>query len=513
MEQTWIIEKPADVSYMERQLVTSMIVSDQCLKVIAAVYRPQYMVAKFTRTVAEWCLRYYEQYGRAPRGDIRHIYEAKRQNGLDAIEADLIAGFLAGISREYEGRDSYNDLYFSNQAIEYFKIRGLTLLSDEIRRWLDAGNPAQAQATLSKFQLPSGLASPGCEPFTDLDGCRLAFESLEDPLFEVPGAFGELLQPITRGSLVGLSALYKTGKSWLLDMIGLYAWYSRLNVALFDLEMGELKRKRRLLQSITGLPLKMPRDGRLTVPVWDCWKNQTGECSRRERMNRIAIKDEKGQLLNRDFLSSYRPCDVEGCPDYKTETWFINSVCDELGSWRKSWRKAQQLIEDARGARFKLQFLPARNAALEDLESHLDIWESIEGFVPDVIIVDYPALFKVKGNLTSREKVDETWSALRGLSQKRNCYLLAATQAGGKEVMRKRDSGRDLGQEDVAEDSRIIGHVEAMLKVDQTEDESEIGVARISKSVERHDAYRIRKQVVLLQVLSAGVAVLDSRWK
>src|SRR5574343_53668 len=512
MEQTWTIEKPADVSYMERQLVTSMIVSDQCLKVIAAVYKPQYMVAKFTRTVAEWCLRYYEQYSKAPKGDIQHIYEAKRQNGLDVSEADLISGFLMNISREYEGRDTYNDLYFSNQAVEYFKIRGLTLLSDELRRWLDAGNPAQAHAALSKFQLPSSLASPGCEPFTDLDGCRLAFESLEEPLFEVPGAFGELLESISRGSLVGLSALYKTGKSWLLDVIGLYAWYSRLNVALFDLEMGEMKRKRRLLQSITGLPLKPPKDGKLTVPVWDCWKNQIRDSSRRERQNQLAIKDEKGKILNYDFLSSYRPCNVEGCPGYKTETWYGSSTY-ELGSWRKSWRKAQQLVEDARGARFKLQFLPARNSTMEDLESHLDIWESIEGFVPDVIIIDYPALLRVKGNLNSREKVDETWSALRGLSQKRNCYLLAATQAGGKDVMRKRDSGRDLGQEDVAEDSRIIGHVEAMLKIDQTEDEAEIGVARISKSAERHDSYRIRKQVVLLQVLSAGMAVLDSKWK
>jgi len=509
---SWDVEDDSKYSRKERQIITAMVVSDDCLKATYAIYKPQYMTSKATRLIADWCIDFYTQYQSAPKGLIIDIYEAKKSSGLDTAEAAIISDFLTSISKEYEQLENFNTNYYIDQTMNYFTHRGLSMLSEDIQKWLAAGNTIQARALLAKFQLPNVITAPGREPFLDIECCRQAFESLENDLFEIPGAFGELLRPIYRGSLVGLSALYKTGKSFLMDYIAIQAWYSRLNVVVFDLEMGKEKRDRRLFQAITGMPLRVPESGVLTVPCWDCERNQKGNCDRPERQNQITIKNEEGELLSYTIPGNYRPCNISDCKGYKVAIWHKEQVVHPL-TWRKAWGKAQQLINDLGTTRFKVQNLTANYAYLEDLEAHLDIWESVEGFVPDVIIIDYPALFKVKGNLQPRDRVDTIWSSLRGISQKRNCYLLAATQAGGKETMKRRDQGRDLGQSDVAEDSRIIGHVEAMLKIDQTEEESELGVARVSKSAERHDNFKISKQVIVLQVLAAGQAVLDSKWK
>lgn len=508
----WEVEDHNTYSRRERQIITAMVVNDECLKAISVVYKPQYMTSKATRLIADWCIDFYSQYQSAPKTLIMDIYEAKKSNGLDMAEAAIISDFLTSVSKDYEQLENFNESYYIDQTINYFKHRGLFILSEDIQKWLTAGNTTQAQAALAKFQLPNTISSPGREPFIDMECCRQAFETLEDNLFEIPGAFGKLLRPVYRGSLVGLSALYKTGKSFLMDYISVQAWYSRLNVAIFDLEMGKEKRDRRLFQAITGLPLRVPDSGLLTVPCWDCELNQKGMCNRRDRQNHIAIRNEQGELISRTIPAGYRPCHIDDCDGFKVAIWHREEKVSPI-TWQKAWHKAQHLISDLGNARFKVQSLPANHAYLEDIEAHLDIWESVEGFVPDVLVIDYPALLKVKGNLQPRDRVDTIWSTLRGLSQKRNCYLLAATQAGGKETIKRRDQGRDLGQGDVAEDSRIIGHVEAMLKIDQTEEENELGVVRVSKSAERHEDYKISKQVIVLQVLAAGQAVLDSKWK
>ena len=64
------------------------------------------------------------------------------------------------------------------------------------------------------------------------------------------------------------------------------------------------------------------------------------------------------------------------------------------------------------------------------MEQCLDDWEAREGFVPDVIVIDYADLLEADGKSTEfRHKQDSIWKGLRAMSQKRHALVLTATQA------------------------------------------------------------------------------------
>jgi spore coat polysaccharide biosynthesis protein SpsF (cytidylyltransferase family) len=56
--------------------------------------------------------------------------------------------------------------------------------------------------------------------------------------------------------------------------------------------------------------------------------------------------------------------------------------------------------------------------------------ETIDDFVPNVIVVDYADILAPENlKLEGREKHDETWKMLKNLASSRNCLVITATQS------------------------------------------------------------------------------------
>ena len=494
-------------AHVERTVLTAMIVSDRALRQISLQFKPRYLAADHARRVAEWCLAYQERYDRAPGRDIRELFEGHRRAGLPEEEARLISGFLESISREFDQDDGYNEQLAIDESLKYFRERALTLLKEDLEYHLEGGNYNQAHAAVADWAAPADRVDLGHEPLRDLDGIKAALDLERLSLFSLPGPVGQLISRLERGNTVAIVGKYKVTKSFTSQYMGFHALFSTLNVAWFDFEMGKDRTYRRIFQATCAMPLRRPEGGVLVLPAWDCALNQSGECNRPERLCGVRLldgEDKKPSWKNRP--SDYRPC--LNCAEPKLESWFAERGGYGGLTWQVAWEKAQALEPALMGAKLRFQSWPKFSAGIGEVKSTLHVWRHLEGFVPDVIIIDQPSGMKMSGRGDHRHQLDDLWEELCGIAPDLHCLTLVPSQAGGKDVQRR---GR-LRDSDFAEHGGIGGHIDGSIKIDQ--DEYEDKPARrvwMSVGYDRDDEPDDRRCCVL-QALSIGQPVYDSRF-
>jgi hypothetical protein len=494
-------------SHVERSVLTGMIVSDIVLRRLSLVYKPGFMASPFTRTVAGWCLDYFRKYGQAPGAHIQDIYEAHRRSGLDPDQAQLISRFLSGISHDHE-QEQFNAEYVIGQAEGYFRERAVVVLRDTLGQHIETGNFLEAHAAVAGFHQVETTLSMGFEPMVDQDLIRRAFEPT-DPLFVPPGAIGQLIGPLERDFLLGVAAPYKRGKTWALGWLALQGLYSCCNVAFFTLEMPELRMTQRFFSSLTGMPLREPPGGTLLYPVWDCYDNQTGICTMPERPTRVVVRPDREKVPYRDAPRNYRPCCAcRGKAGWKPDTWAEPRKVEIL-TRKAAAEKGKAAYDSLMGSRFKMVSWPPYSAGLSQIKATLQIWEYTDGFVPDVVIVDYADILKPEERVDAeRHKLDRIWKGLKALAHERHCLVVTASQTN-KTTLDK----PNMKQGDVSEDARKLGHVDAMIGINQTDREKADSVSRVVVTAQRYEGFSMLKQVLILQQLAAGQWCLDSAFK
>lgn len=495
-------------SHIERSILTGMIVSDTVLRHVSLIYKASFMTAPFTKTVASWCLGYFKKYNKAPSSHIQDIYETQRRNGLNPEQAQLIGRFLSGISQEYEREEQFNAEYVIHQIEDYFQERSVIVLHETIGQHIETGNFLEAHATIAEFHKVEASLSVGYEPLIDKALIRRAFET-SDSLFTLPGALGQLVGPLERDYLLGIAGPFKRGKTWALSYFALHGLYNRCNVAFFTLEMPELRMTKRLLSSITGLPLRPPPHGVLYYPVWDCFDNQTGTCRKPERINFKTVRSDQGKLSYREAPRDYRPCAAcRGTRNWKPDTWLEPRKTQQL-TWKEAQEEGQALYESLMGSRFKLECWPPYSAGISQIKATLQLWEYTDNFVPDLIIVDYADILAPEiGTKEYRHQIDRIWKGLKALAHENHALVITASQTN-KTTLDK----PNMKQGDVSEDARKLGHVDAMLGINQTPIEKAEGISRIVVTAQRYEGFSLLTQAIILQQLEAGQWCLDSALK
>lgn len=499
---TWTTSFPS--AYLERTILLGMIISDRALRIIGLAYKPQYFSAPFSQEVAKWCITHQARYNCAPKADIQTIFEAHRRDGLNPEVAQLIAQLLSSMSDEFERMENFNEQLCIDTALKYFRERSLTILQEDLKYHLDGGNINAAHAAVAQFTAsPQSIVSMGFEPLLDMEGTREAFED-RAVLFELPGDLGKLIGPFEREWLVMMVGKYKGAKSYTCQYVAQQALFSGLNVGWFDFELGERRLRRRWAQGICAMPLKPPRHGRLLIPVWDCKRNQVGDCMFPQRVGQIFLINDNERPEFHKAPTGYRPC--MACQERVLDTWFEEQAFNLL-DWKIAWQKAQAVVGASMGARLKIQSWPKFSASVEDVRATLHIWKHLEGFVPDLIVVDQPDIMKMKGPGDNRHQIDELWKQLGSIPQELHCLLIAPSQAGGKDAQER----KRLRDSDVAEDSRKLGHVDMSIKIDQDSIDKTSQRAIYSVGVGRDDE-AVGDRVMALQCLALGQAVIDSKF-
>jgi hypothetical protein len=141
------------------------------------------------------------------------------------------------------------------------------------------------------------------------------------------------------------------------------------------------------------------------------------------------------------------------------------------------------------------------------MKSILAIWRKEDGFIPDVIIVDYADIMIDENVKDPKEKENVIWCDLRGLSQSEQALVISPTQSDTDSFDKNTMSKKNFTQ-----DRRKYDHVTAMWGMNQDKHgrEKEIGIIRYNELAIREGESNEKNQVTVLQNLRRGRAYLTS---
>ena len=496
-----IFERIKINSSIEKRILTGSIVSTEFLEKVYPSFHSEYIESTFIRKAITWVMDYYVEYNAAPGVHIKDIYITQRK-ALKDDEAEIIEKLLNDILSGYtEG--NFNDEYIIDQAINFFKERELSILSNNIRFYLDKGNVEEAEKEVENYRKVT-------KPSLEVNGFIYEDDSIsqtfnyeeDDSLLELPRSLGKFMGPFQRGWLVGLSAPFKKGKTWMLGEFLKAACMSGLRVASFNLEMQIKNMRKRTYMSLTGAS---EVNGLTVFPCFDCQRNQNNTCDLAYRCNHIKIP----QVFDR--RSKYRACtwcrDNGNDDEYEMAYW--NEVIDVPRLDYFNVKERVVALEKIGKANVWLECMPRFSASVGDIERKLDNLEYLYNFIPDVLLIDYADILKSDDpHLKGVEKEDDVWMSLARMASIRKCVSIVPTQLNKESL--------DAKQIKTSHTSKWIGklgHIDAMYALNQTPAEKELNIMRVSCLEHRHKDFSETDNCYVLQKYSSGQAHLDSYWK
>ena len=501
---------PAD-SRIERQIITGMVISTEFISGISTIVSDDSFMLPFCRTIANWCIEYFHEFKEAPKQNIQDMF-AKNKSTIPPETEDAIREFLADISEEYVRSDNFNVKYQLKQAEDHFRLCNISLLKEDISKLITSKDVEAAEARIKGYRRVSMPESKGIDI---LRSSKAIIKSLSqddtDVLLNLPGALGAEIGPMKRGNLFGVLAASGVGKTWWLMYLGLRAWVKNYNVLFISLEMSEEEMLLRIYSWLTGLPSLQPESNEyIKIPVFDCLKNQTGECKLRQRASKIRLlnsDDEKPSLAI--CPREYKPCtfclsNKELIKNYQFATWWKLKKYEGILTLQKGMEKRDALLRtnQIRGT-FKLQQFPSRSITMDDFKIYLQNLEYYERFVPDVIITDYADKFK-RRNKEERHGLNEIWEDHKGIAQEKNVLVVTASQSNTAR------SGKKIKQGDWAEDIRKLNLIDGGFSINMTPSEEQDGIYRCGIIKRRHGKADRLSEIIVLNQLEIGKPYLNS---
>lgn len=448
---------------LERRMLTGLITSDRFLREMRPLLREELVDGKGAGRVIQWCIDYWDKYQKAPSIHIQDIYDHEASQGqVDSAEVEFIERLLIRLSKENEkSEEQLNVDYLLDQSIKYLKLQSLRSFVSDIQDFIEVGDPEGAEARFKDYKEVSRTVSFGIDPVTDPDVIREAFEQEEDLLFSFPGALGKMINhQLRREALVGFMAPEKRGKSFWLTEIAMRAYRNRKKVVLFEAgDMGRRDRVKRIQGYLNQRPVGGEQDRIIKIPFLK--DEDTGEIGQEERK--------------------------------------VTPL-----SWREAYKGSVRWSKRMKARGFKMFIYENSTLTVSRIKTELDRLEYHEDYVPDVVIIDYADIMAPEdGRKDFRHQQNETWKALRALSQHYHCCVITATQTDSASY-----GAENIGLKHFSEDKRKYAHVTAMYALNQTEAEKAQGILRIGQLLVREGSHC--RQVKVLQCLDIGRPYISS---
>jgi hypothetical protein len=502
-----------DEHWVERRIAIGFVVSTDYVRGVISIFKPEYLESATARTVVGWVLDYWEKYSRAPGKDIEGIYMQHLAAGMDKDKAASVEEVLASLSEDYD-REKFNVDYLLDESRKYFAERRLRLHCEQIEGELDSGSVVEAEQLATQFsQIPSDLNNV-VNPFTS-EAVERAFSDTAQPLMTFGRALGYMWDSqFVREGFVALMGPEKRGKSFMLLEIAMRALMTDCNVAMF--QAGDMSERQQVMRICIYLAQRSNDPKYCTkmyVPVVDCEINQTGNACCDEAPGFKVFDDDGMDKTHAELLEAftrnpdYRYCKNNSCPSRRPMVWLTERKA-VAPLTKHDARRAIHKFKGKFPKSFKLATYPNETLTVAEIKSLLATWERQEGFVPDVVVIDYADILAHDPDVSRmdfRHKENYKWQRLRALSQQRRCLVVTATQTDADSY-----SEHLLGMKNFSETKTKFAHVTAMYGLNQTSDEKRIGIMRVNEIVVREGDFDRKHVTYVLQRLQMGRPLLGS---
>lgn len=431
-------------SLMEQKIVIGMVISKEFLAQGISAIDISLIQSDHLRLIARWVIQYWERYGEPPKENIESIYHAWVRKGKAPDEmVESVSDALELLSSEYEKEGDLNIPYLLDSSSEYFNNRRLQALKDELEYSLSEGDQKGASEAVSKFSMVSARLDHGIDPLNNPEAWDSAFSASQEPLisWKNPAADHFFGSAMIRDGLIGILAPEKRGKTWWCVELSIRALMQRKRIALFEVgDMSQSQIMRRIGVRLSRRPMYRKDLGEIKIPK--------------------EIRKEEGEVFVKYLIEDH----------------------DRIVTASSSKKGVERFLRGhgiASGdPHFKVSVHANSAINVRDISSILNQWEAYEGFIPDVIIIDYPDILAPEpgcSGMSSRDQINVTWKALRRLSQERHCLVIAPTQADAASYNQE-----TLDANNFSEDKRKLAHVTGMLGLNQTREEKAQGIMRLN---------------------------------
>ena len=454
----------------EIQICLNAITNDDFISEYSQFHDSELLNVEMVANVCDWCVDYYREFEKAPRKNIQKIF-INKISGLSEEVQEQTKDFLSNLSDKYEKLSVVEDVDFEiKEAVEHLQRNRLKQTAMSITDSLD--NIERAKEIVENHTNITLESNKVLDFFEDDEAIESAFRNVTEPLLKYSGAFGQMFNEfLTKGALVGIMAPEKRGKTFFTINILLQALKYMNNVVYFG--VGDMSKEQMLIRICITLAQK---------------SNKVKYCKSIKYPIKACYIDDIIEVVY-DQMDEVEPLTYE------------ESI------------KVRNLFKELIGnTNFKLKCYPTDSVTVSELKAVCKEWKRKEGFIADVVIIDYAdILLPEKGNTEFRHQENSKWKALRNwsLDEELNLPLvITPTQTDADSV-----KVETLSRSNFSEDKRKFSHATMFLGLNQTEEEKKKKVMRANTVLAREGDFIESDCCTMLQCLARGQFMIESFWK
>lgn len=419
---------------LARKVLLALATDARVLSAVAPNWDGKGFGSRWENLVAGWCVKHWQKYGKPVGRDIGGYYDRWCERNKDAELQDAVARLVEAVSKE--GKSKASSEFMIDAAKDILTKSNLERMWDEGRTLLERGEVTAAVELVEKFRRVEVGTGSALSLFKGGPAVRNAFRNVAEVLIDWPQpAMKQFFGPIfSRGEFVCFMAGEKMGKSFDLMEVAVEGVKQENNVAFF--EVGDQTRPqiiRRFAARVAGRPAKEDKGYWFPTAIEHGEPGEPPTVTREKRVARKAMTDKEADEAVKKFGKKYG--------------------------------------EDS----LRLSVHPNSSVNVLQIDHAIQEWKR-DGWVPDIVVIDYAdILAPLDGRAETRDQINATWKALRGLGQKLDCCMVTATQADAASY-----KAHTLSRTNFSEDKRKYAHVTAMLGINRTETEYNDGLARLN---------------------------------
>lgn len=449
----------------ERDFLLALLVSDKCCQILIPFTDPLYFDIDYAKIVVRWVVEYYEQFKRAPKKDILSVYRLHCMEIRDDATRDLVLDFLQKLSEQDTDKLINNEDYTIDRCRDFLEYRKLSIYSKDIQACLDLHDVKKARKLQEGYKKVSVAQTNEASLLAskDIDVINTALHQANEPLITLPGAISNVFGVIKREDFVAVCAGMKMGKSFCLADLAMRSVLQGKKVIFVSLEMSREEVLQRLWTRYCGMNSPTVNEGHQTLSQF--------------------VQDE-----------SYSD-------KFRVEQFDFNVVKDKS---RSLGEQQERMRLFAHGGDVHVLAYPAFSVNMGDITQRVEELAA-DGFVPDVLIVDYIDITKPSGGGDElRNQLDYNWKVARAFAQKLHIAVITATQTN------RGGLGGKVSADNVAEDIRKLAHVTSMVAIERTPAMKKQHLCRLRNLAVRNSAED--EPAVFCQALGLGQFVFGKAY-